>query len=353
MELHIVLSAQPVIKIGLICIPLAIRENQTYFHNKARDLVLDDHKILIGFMILVILGLTPVVFMKRHQSMPKNAAHFPVRLFVHHECRIYRLDLEEYLTGVLAAEMPAAFEMEALKAQAVAARTLAIKRLKRFGGRGCRMEPNADVCDDPGDSQAWIGTAELERKWGKANFRRYMGKIRRAVRETSGEIMTFHNHPIDAVFHSTCGVGTVSAAEIWNQGLSYLQSESCGYDHESSRYSQKIGIPWQELSRRFKIPVGMLKQMRVVRRTKTGRVLWLNIGKQFMRGEDFRRTAGLNSTCFGWTMKPSGMDFTVIGYGHGVGMCQYGANGMAKRGFNYHQILQHYYRGIRFQKIIY
>jgi stage II sporulation protein D len=316
-----------------------------------RDLVLSERNGLIWFLLFILMVLTPIVFMKRHSAVPRSSGHIPVRLFVRNEGRIIQLELEDYLTGVVAAEMPAEFDMEALKAQAVAARTLAIKRLKRFGGRGCRVCPQADFSDDPGDSQAWLAVSGLKSKWGSRDFRRYNGKIRRAVMETSGEIMTFQNIPIDAVFHSTCGVGTAAASEIWNQDSPYLQSEKCGFDKESTRYIQKLGMTWQELSRRIKVPVAALQTMRVVRRSKTGRVLWLSLRKQFLRGDEFRKMAGLNSTCFTWEMKRSGIYFTVIGYGHGVGMCQYGANGMAKQGWNYHRILQHYYRGIRFCKI--
>lgn len=318
-----------------------------------RDLVLSERNGLIWLLLFILMVLTPVLLIKKYAAVPKSSIHIPVRLFVQEQGRIHHLDLEEYLVGVVAAEMPAEFAMEALKAQAVAARTLAIKRLKRFGGRGCRHCPGADCCDDPGDSQAWLAAAGLARKWGLQNFRRYDRKIRRAVMETSGEIMAFNNIPIDAVFHSTCGVGTVAAGEIWHQNTSYLQSETCGFDRESARYSQKIGFPWQELSRRLKTPVAVLQKMQVVRRSKSGRVLWLSLGKQFQRGDEFRKMVGLNSTCFTWEMKRSGIYFTVIGYGHGVGMCQYGANGMAKQGWNYHRILQHYYRGIRFRKIRY
>jgi stage II sporulation protein D len=319
-----------------------------------RDWVLNERNGLTWFLIFILLILIPVLLIKRNFAIfPRRSAGIPVSLFVHHEGRIHRLDLEEYLIGVVAAEMPAEFELEALKAQAVAARTLAIKRLKRFGGRGCRVCQQADFCDDPAESQAWTGVGGLKEKWGSSNFQRYYGKIRRAVMETSGEIITFNNIPIDAVFHSTCGVGTAAAGEIWNQNSPYLQSESCGFDRESARYYQKVGFTWQELSRRLKTPEAVLQKMKIARRSKTGRVLWLSLGKQSLRGEEFRRMLALNSTCFTWEMKQSGVYFTVIGYGHGVGMCQYGANGMAKQGWNYHRILQHYYRGVRFRKIRY
>ncbi len=320
----------------------------------AGDLILSERNGLIWFLIFILMVLVPVLLMKRNLAVsPKRSIYIPVRLFVHHEGRIQRLDLEEYLVGVVAAEMPAEFHWEALKAQAVAARTLSIKRLKRFGGRGCRVNPEADFCDDPGESQAWLADTGLKRKWGPRNFQRYYRKIREAVMETSGEIITYNNIPIDAVFHSTCGVGTTAAGEIWNQDSPYLQSESCGFDQDSARYSQKIGFTWQELSRRLKTPEAVLQTMKVVRRSRTGRVLWMSLGKQYLRGEEFRKMAALNSTCFTWKMKRSGIYFTVLGYGHGVGMCQYGANGMAKQGWDYHRILQHYYRGVRFHKIRY
>lgn len=297
--------------------------------------------------------LIPVVIIKNYRVPPKRSTDIPVRLFVHHEGEIFHFGLEEYLAGVVAAEMPAEFEMEALKAQAVAARTIAVTRLKRFGGRGCSHVAQADFCDDPGESQAWLAASSLKANWGPRNFKRYQAKIQRALIETGGEIMTFHNRPTDAVFHSTCGGRTTAASDIWNYETPYLQSVNCGFCGESTRYIQRLKITWPELSHRLKIPVGLLHTMKVTRRSKTGRVLGLSFGKYSMRGEEFRKMTGLNSTCFGYKMTKAGIDFTVVGYGHGVGMCQYGANGMAKRGWNYHQILRHYYQGIQFRKIRY
>lgn len=314
---------------------------------------MNEHNGLICLLIVILLILIPVLYLKKHLESRRRFIHIPVTLFSGNEGRSYQLDLEEYLTGVVAAEMPVEFEMEALKAQAVAARTLAVKRLRMFGGQGCRQYPGVDFSDDPAEGQAWLSDAGLLRKWGVTNFRQYDWKIKRAVYETAGEIITFHNTPIDAVFHSTCGVGTAAASEVWHEDVPYLQSVSCGFDLESPRYRTRFSFTWRELSRLLNVPETALLKIKVVSRSPRGRILWLSMGKQFMSGDEFRKSAGLSSTCFTWKENRSGVIFTVIGYGHGVGMCQYGANGMAKQGWNYHQILQHYYKGIRFSKIKY
>ncbi len=312
----------------------------------------NNHGLILGLM-LILLGLIPVVYLKWHATLPRPFSNIPITLYSKEDGKVYRLDLEKYLIGVVAAEMPAEFSMEALKAQSVAARTVAIQRLPRFGGRGCRHYRGADFCDDPAESQAWLSEVNLRRKWGVVSFSKYYRKVEAAVIQTAGEIMTYNNRPIDAVFHSTCGVGTAAASEVWHYNVPYLQSESCGYDLRSTRLRNSFIFSWNQLTGLLKIPAATIQKIRVTRRSATGRVLWLTMGDYGMSGEDFRKTVGLTSTCFTWKMTSAGIYFTAIGYGHGVGMCQYGANGMALQGLKYRRILGHYYRGIRLCKIKY
>ena len=175
------------------------------------------------FLLFTLLVLIPVLYLKRGfpaERVPSSSG-ISISLYARQEGRVYRLDFEDYLIGVVAAEMPAEFGVEALKAQAVAARTLAIRRLPRFGGRGCQHTRGADFCDDPGENQAWLSNDELYRKWGRSEFETYYRKIRRAVQETRGVVMVYNNRLIDAVFHSTCGVGTAAAREIWHYDIPY------------------------------------------------------------------------------------------------------------------------------------
>lgn len=301
-------------------------------------------------LLLILLALLPLVIFKRIHNLPK-LGDIPVVLVSRAEGRIYRFDLEEYLVGVVAAEMPACFELEALKAQAVAARTLAARRMKRFGGQGCQHFANADFCDDPAEHQAWLGEVSLRKRWPGWSYFGYYNKIRRAVQESSGLIMIYQNRPIDAVFHSTCGGATASAKDVWNNEIPYLTRVKCDFDKHSPRYHNTFFFTWTDLERRFKIPGALFKNIKIESVTSQGRVSTLSLGKQLIKGNEFRSKLGLTSTCFSWKTNDSGLSLLVKGYGHGVGLCQYGADGLAKKGWRFHQILKYYYRGITFSRI--
>ncbi len=301
-------------------------------------------------LLLILLSLLPVLIIKKIYVLPKRG-EVPVRLASRAEGRIYQFDLEQYLIGVVAAEMPARFELEALKAQAVAARTLAVRRMKRFGGKGCQHYANVDICDDPTEHQAWLSEASLRKRWPGLSFYGYYNKIKRAVQETSGIVMTYQNRPIDAVFHSTCGGSTAAAKDIWNNEIPYLIRVKCDFDKHAPRYQSDFFYTWAELERRFKIPGELFKSLRAISLTDQRRVSMLKVGKELIKGSEFRSKLGLTSTCFSWKTTDLGLFFVVTGYGHGVGLCQYGADGLAKKGWKFNQILSYYYRGISFQKI--
>ncbi|NLY74509.1 MAG: stage II sporulation protein D [Firmicutes bacterium] len=301
-------------------------------------------------ILLILLSLLPLVVIKKMRDHSGDGA-IPVTLVSGAEGKVYRFDLEEYLIGVVAAEMPASFELEALKAQAVAARTLAIRRMKRFSGQGCQHFEGADFCDDPAEHQAWLGEKSLKKRWPGWSYYGYYNKIKRAVRETSGIIMTYRDRPIDAVFHSTCGGETAAAKDVWNYEIPYLTRVKCDFDKHSPRYRNTFFFSWTELERRFQIPAASFKNMKKESMTPQGRVIALGIGGKRIKGSEFRDKLGLTSTCLNWETVSSGLSFTVVGYGHGVGLCQYGADGLAKKGWPFHRILKYYYRGITFSKI--
>lgn len=295
----------------------------------------------------------PIVMIREKLNNTMPGKTIPVTLVVRAEQKLYTLDLEEYLVGVVAAEMPAKFELEALKAQAVAARTIAIGRMRCYGGRGTRYCETADFSDDPGESQAWLGLNQLKVKWGRWGFGRYYRKVRQAVKETSGIILVYQGKPIDAVFHSTCGIGTEAASDVWNNHIPYLQRVECGVDQESPRYCQRVFYSWGEASRLLGLPVNLIRKLKITKWTAGGRVSRLTCGDRVIDGKDFRQRLALNSNVYQIEKTGAGIRITVTGYGHGVGMCQYGANGLARRGWDYSRILAHYYRGVSFSRIRY
>lgn len=316
------------------------------------------------FLLFTVLFILPLTLVRCRPFESVQRPKIMVRLYCCESGRVLSMDLEDYLKGVVAAEMPANFQKEALKAQAVAARTVTIRRLIRYGGSGSRWNKTADFSDDPSEGQAWLDGRQLRNKWGILRFRANWNRICRAVEETQGLIVTYHGRPIDAVFHSTSGPWTESAANVWGQPCDYLQSVECPYDKESPRYRHAVGYSSSELSRL--LGVHLPKQIfyssmtassgrsyiKVIERSAGGRVKLIRVDGTIFRGEDFRRRLGLRSTRLVLSSREGKIWIETVGYGHGVGLCQYGAEGMAKSGFDFRTILKHYYTNVEIRKII-
>ncbi|WP_027364363.1 stage II sporulation protein D [Desulfotruncus alcoholivorax] len=281
-----------------------------------------------------------------------------VRLYRHSTGEIISIPLEEYVTGVVAAEMPAEFPAEALKAQAVAARTYIYKRMAGGGViNGCKE--GADTCDDPAHAQAWLPAEEMKKRWGKVNYYRYYYKIRMAVDATAGEIITYNGQPIDPVFHASCGGWTENSGDVWKYDVPYLKSVACPYDADPeperrvtfslSQLSKAVGVDQQAIA----VSTGQRDNMfQVLERTATGRPKTLVVGdRSKIAATDIRRMLNLRSTNFTITSAGNKVTFTTRGYGHGVGMCQYGAKGFAEHGYDYKKIIKHYYTGVEINSI--
>lgn len=271
--------------------------------------------------------------------------------------RLELMPLERYVEGVVAAEMPAAFPMEALKAQAVVARTYALRRMRLFGGPGCSLHPAADVCNDPGTGQAYADEAELQEKWGD-DYPLYRSKVAQAVEETRGLILTYDGAPIDAVYHSTSGGMTASAQEVWGQEVPYLSSVPSPYEERSPRLEQTLSFTPAELVEKLRLDRGVVAAITHqgaglfnTTRTASGRLKELKVGDQAIDGQSVRQRLGLNSTMATFHYEGDQVVVKVRGFGHGVGMSQYGADGMARRGSSYQAILAHYYPGAQLRPI--
>lgn len=266
---------------------------------------------------------------------------------------IMDLEFEEYIKGVLAAEMPALFEIEALKAQAVAARTYAIKKINQKGSEDLK---GADISTDPSKGQAYLSKEELKKIWGD-NFYTYYDKISKAVEETRNEIMTYEEEPIEAVFHSTSAGITQSAKDVWEVDVPYLQSvESIG-DEEAPAFESETKLSKQEVYQLLKekysdiVIQDLMQQIQIIERSSGGYIKKVQIGNKVLSGEGMRKLFNLRSSCFSIEEDGDYLIFTTKGYGHGAGMSQYGANFMAKEGKNYREILSHYYQGVQIKEI--
>ncbi len=258
---------------------------------------------------------------------------------------IREMALEEYLVGVVAAEMPASFPEEALKAQAVAARSYAI--YCAAGGK----HGEADLCADPGCCQAWLSVGELRERWGEG-WEDKLERIRRAVEATAGQSLRYQGEPVFAAFHSSSAGATEDCGAVWNPRPylvsvdspetaadvpGYLSSLRC--DPLDFRDAILSVCPEADFSGEEEDWIGPL------RRDGSGRVASVELGGQELSGTRLRSLFSLRSTAFSLDYEDGLFVFTVSGYGHGVGMSQYGAMVMARDGADYRSILAHYYPG--------
>lgn len=264
------------------------------------------------------------------------------------------MPLEEYLIGVVGAEMPASFPLEALKAQAVAARTYAVRRMRALGGGGCG---GGDICTDSGCCQSYKSQEQLREKFGP-EADRYMDKLRQAVYETEGEYAAYDGKPIEALYHSSAGGRTEDAQNVFSAALPYLVGVDSPGEEAAGGYAAEVTLSLGEFADAVnkKWPKAKLnknrlaEQVEVESRYDSGRVKELRLNNVTVSGRELRGLLGLNSANFTLSIDEE-VTIRTRGYGHGVGMSQYGARAMALDGAGYEEILKHYYTGIEIGKI--
>lgn len=273
-----------------------------------------------------------------------------INIYNHKINKTEKMDIEKYLCGVLAGEMPVDFNIEALKAQAVAARTYVM--YKENQGKS-NKHSNAVVCTDYNHCQEYKNYEELKEKNGQDWMDKYYPKIQQAVRDTKGQIITYKGEPILTLYFSTSSGKTENCEEVFAQAYPYLQSVESPYDKEySPKYTSELKISNKDflntINSNYK-NVGLnssnLKnQIKILNRSDGGSVDKIKIGNKEIRGRDIRSIFKLNSSNFELKFGENHIDFLVKGYGHGVGMSQWGAQGMAEEGYQYYEILNHYYQ---------
>ncbi len=259
------------------------------------------------------------------------------------------MDMGTYLLGVVRAEMPAAFEEEALKAQAVAARTYV---LHKIAGGGSANHPQADACDDITCCQAYKSEAAAAADWGD-DAAKYEAKIRRAVEETDGECVLYDGAPVLAVFHSSSAGTTQDVQSVWSASLPYLQSVETpegedtvpGYRSSAVFSAGTLRETLLEALPEAKLEGSPSNWFTDIRQQSNGTVTKLSVGGVEVGGNRLRTILGLRSACFTISFDADQVTFSVTGYGHGVGMSQYGANVLASQGMTYREILEWYYTG--------
>ena len=261
---------------------------------------------------------------------------------------VLTLPLDKYLWRVVAAEMPASFEPEALKAQTVAARTYTLAKM----GRTVQNHPDADVCTDINCCQAYIEPDQAAENWGE-NTQVYTAKISAAVADTDGVAALYDGAPIQAVFFSSAAGRTVDAVEVWGNAVPYLSGVDSPEGEEVPNYHSTASVPVEEFKRTLlaKVPQADLSGppsgwVGETVRNSAGGVSSVTVGGAAVTGSALRELFSLRSANFTVTADESAVTFSVTGYGHGVGMSQYGANALARQGKTYEEILKWYYTGI-------
>ncbi|MDI7247448.1 MAG: stage II sporulation protein D [Bacillota bacterium] len=322
----------------------------------------------IAFCILVVLVVPSVLVRGCDFGVePREEAAGPtLKVFVVATGKLVEMPLEEYVRGVVAAEMPASFGTEALKAQAVAARTFAVKRMKQFGGAGCAAHPGADVCTDHVHCQAWISDGELRKRLSYLEYYTYARKIAGAVEATAGKIVTYQGKPIEAYYHAASGGSTDNSEDVWSTAIPYLRAVATEFEAREPRFEQRLELTVDELEKKLGVKLRQKKvttykvagkdvqvvaeermdrPIEVLSASRAGRVKDIRVGDRVFSGYSLREILGLRSTKLTYQVVGDKVYFTTTGYGHGVGMSQYGAQAMAQAGKSYVDILKHYYRG--------
>jgi len=262
---------------------------------------------------------------------------------------VEEMTLGDYLWRVVAAEMPASFEAEALKAQAVCARTYTLWKMEG----GSHSAEGADICGDSSCCQAYCTPAEAAERWGE-QAAEYTAKIASAVAETDGLVLTYEGELIQAVFFSSSTYTTEDAAAVWGNEVPYLVSVESPEGEEVPNYRSTVTLTAEQMKELAKtagaaLPGDTSAWLTDISYTASGRVAELNFGGITLSGGGARNLFGLRSACFTVQEKDGVFTFSVTGYGHGVGMSQYGANAMAKEGATWRDIVTHYYTGVTVQ----
>ena len=264
--------------------------------------------------------------------------------------QVAEMTMADYLWGVVAAEMPASFEPEALRAQAVCARTYSLWKLQAKSHEG----DGADICADSSCCQAYLAKEDAAQRWGEGSASAYRAKIASAVADTDGQVLTYDGAPIQAVFFSSASGATEDAAAVWGRSLPYLVSVDSPEGDEVPNYHSTVILTAEQVKKTVS-EAGLGADLsgepsawfQNLTRTASGRVAGVELGGVSLSGGAARNLFALRSACFDISQEDGVFTFSVTGYGHGVGMSQYGANAMASGGKSFQEILEWYYTGAK------
>ena len=261
----------------------------------------------------------------------------------HEDNSIEEVPLEEYIIGVVSGEMPVTFELEALKAQAVASRSYVMVEMEKSINR------EYDVVDTV-MNQVYLKKDYLKTVW-KENYTQNMNKIKEAVLSTKGEYAAYDGKVAQTFFFSTSPGVTENVEEVFSSKLEYLRSTDSNWDKDSPVYETEKKISLEDFYNKLGLTYNNNLNIEIIKTTSTGRIKEIKINNKNFTGSEVCSKLSLRSTFFNIIRDKNNIIIKNKGYGHGVGMSQYGAQGMAKEGYKYDEILKHYYKNIEIKKI--
>lgn len=297
--------------------------------------------LLLTCLIIFIPYIIVNLFIKEEEIKFKYTSNMMVR--VKQEDIIIKVPFEDYIVGVLAGEMPVSFELEALKAQAVAARSYVMKKMQ------ANIDKEYDVVDTV-MNQVYLDDEHLQEVW-KEDYTNNINKIKQAVLETFNEYLEYDGKVVDAMFFSTSVGATENSEEVFSSKVPYLRSVSSSWDSISPVYEVNYTFNLEDFYNKLNLNYSESLNIELLETTSTGRVKKLKINGVTLEGNTVVSNLKLKSNHFTIKLEESKVYITTKGYGHGVGMSQYGAQAMALEGYKYDEILKYYYQGVEIKKI--
>ena len=299
--------------------------------------------IITALLVVIIPFLFTKIFIQTDEIKFKYKTNNIIRVKDEKTNQIMTIPFEKYIKGVVAGEMPATFDLEALKAQAVASRSYAMYQMT------ATKDKEYDVLNTTAN-QVYLTDEQLKTNW-KENYQEKINKINKAIQETSGEYLTYNNQIVNAMFFSTSVGKTENSEEVFVSKLPYLRSVDSKWDEASPVFNDTYTFDLKDFYTKLNLPYNEKLNIEITKKTSTGRIKKLKINNQELNGRDLATKLSLRSNYFTITQNNEKITITTKGFGHGVGMSQYGANGMAKEGYKYDQILKHYYQNTEIKKI--
>ena len=298
--------------------------------------------LLFSLAIILIPFIIITLFMKNDEITFNFSSNTIVRVYRENKKVIERVPIEEYVVGVVSGEMPVAFESEALKAQAVASRSYVMHQMESA------RDKDYDVVDSV-TNQVYLDNEQLKNNWGN-DYTEKINKVKKAVLETSGEYLEYDGEVVDAMFFSTSVGYTENSEDIFSSEVPYLRSVSSNWDSISPVFEDSKTFTLKEFYSSLNLEYSEKLEIKVTETTNTGRVKKIIINNKEFSGKEICSKLKLRSTYFEIKNNSDSIIIYTKGYGHGVGMSQYGAQGMALEGYSYEKILKHYYSGVTIKK---